>query len=175
MTLYANVTVAGETVHFGCGLVADLPAGVMSPERAELERQAAEREQREVDEAAALAEHDREAEAAFWAARHGEQPTYSVADALRRFDEATARADRREQALEHRADCGCETCGARLIGTGIVDVPRPRLGSLVDKEIAESQAEFMAQSATVGAVAHLAADADRKWGALARFFKGEPV
>ena len=169
MSIYSNIRLDGDparTISFGGGLLIEVCDQVMTPERAAAERAALEKERLEAEAALEAERQEAINDERFWAQRHGEDPPKrGPADVLREYDAATERQDRREQANQHVADCGCETCGSRLIGSGIIAEPR-RLPSIVDKEIRAAEQAFMDQGASIGLVASMVGKVEAKLSRL---------
>jgi hypothetical protein len=172
--LYNNITTPnGESLQFGIGLLADVADQIMSPEAAAAERAAMEKEAAEAAEAAEAERQEAIEEANFWALQHGAPPSRGPADVLKEALAAGDREDRREAAKAaqaHTSLCGCSECGEKATGVGAIAAPR-RLPAVAAKELAAAEDAFLEQPATVGAVAHLAADTNKKLNAIARLLK----
>jgi hypothetical protein len=171
MTLHSSVRFNnddGQVITLTAGLIADLDPANFSPEERERQRVASEREQRqlEAEEEARLADESPDRPPWMVAERH------TVAEKLAQVAAAADREDRREAAKAaqaHIASCGCSDCQWREPGA-VARAPK-RLPAIEAKKLAEAQDAFLEQPATVGSVAHLAADVNKKFGAIARLLK----
>jgi hypothetical protein len=148
MTLYANATFDGDpakTIRFGCGLIDDV-VDQLNPVEQERQRLLSEQEERQAASTAEVAA-ERRAEAEWQARRDGRVPRTPLEAAVEAHA-AQDRLDRQQAARERQLEAEGGT-------------PR-RLPSIVAKENAAAEAEFMSQPADVALVSHMVAEVEEQ-------------
>jgi hypothetical protein len=131
----------------GGGLVDEI-VDQLNPQERERQRLLSEQEERQVASAAEVAA-ERRAEAEWRARQTGREPRTPLETAEVVHGQMD-RLDRQQAALERQIEAD---------GENVRPLRRP---SVVAKEIAAAEAEFMAQPATVADVAHASAEAEAK-------------